>query len=103
MEHSYFYNFVLPLGILVGILAVLVLHYARREERHKNQFQKLVRKHMKERVKQEEKFAEEVEKLDALLHDKSIDKNTYARLKKILEISFAKRREEVRTQLKPTV
>ena len=58
---------------------------------------------MKERVKQEKKFAEELEKLDVLLRDKSIDKNTHARLRKILEISFAKQRDEVRTQLEAKV
>jgi rubrerythrin len=99
MEPAYFYNFVLPLGVLVGVLAILVLHYARGEERHKKQFQKLLRKHVEDRVKQEKKFTEEVGKLDVLLRDKSIDKNTYARLRKILEISFAKQRDKVRTQL----
>ena len=99
MEPTDFYYLVLPLAGLVGILVLMVLYHARKEERHKKKLAKLARAHMRNRLKQREVFAKQLEILDAQLHNKTIDKNTYARLKKVLEINFVKRSEEARVQL----
>jgi len=103
MEPTEFYFFVLPLGALIGILASLVLHVARKEEKQEKKLKKLMRKYVRNRQKQEKTFTEEQEKLQALLRDKSIDQNTYARLKDILEINFAQQREKARAQLETRV
>jgi len=103
MEPSYFYSFVLPLGVLIGILACMVFLIARKEEKFEKAFQKLMNKYMENIREQEKIFAEEMEKLDVLLRDNSIDRNTYERLKKILEINLEKRFEEVRSQFKANV
>jgi len=99
MEPTDFYSFVLPLGVLIGILASLVLYYARREEKSERKLKRLMRTYVRNRLEQEKTFTKQLEKLQTQLHDKSIDQNTYARLKEILEISIAKRREEARAQL----
>ena len=100
MEPLDFQFFVLPLAVLIGILTLMVVYYARREERQEKKLKKLMRRYVRNRVTQEEIFAKELEKLQLLLRNKSIDKSTYSRLKETLEISFAQKREEVRTQFK---
>ena len=57
-----------------------------------------MRRYVRNRLTQEEIFAKEQEKLEVLLRNKSIDKSTYGRLKETLEISFAQKRGEARTQ-----
>jgi hypothetical protein len=99
MEPTDFYYFVLPLAGLIALLVLMVLHHARREERYKKKLAKLAREYMEDRMKQRDAFAKQLEILEAQLHNKTIDKNTYARLKKVLEINFAKRSEEARLQL----
>ena len=99
MEPTDFYYFVLPLAGLIGILVLMVLYHARKEERHKKKLTKLLRVYMRDRMKQRKIFAKQLEILDTQLRDKTIDKNTYTRLKKVLEINFAKRTEEAHVQL----
>ncbi len=95
----YFYFFVLPLGGLIGVLTLVVLYVARREERHKKKLAKLARAYMRDRLKQRETVGKQLEILDTQLRNKAIDKNTYSRLKKVLEINFAKQSEKARLQL----
>lgn len=102
MEPTDFYYFVLPLAGLIALLVLVVLYHARKEERHKKKLAKLARAYMKDRLKQREIFAKQLEILDAQLRNKTIDKNTHARLKKVLEINSAKRSEEARLQLETT-
>jgi hypothetical protein len=96
MDPADFYFFISPLAALVGILAVSVLYYARREERAdaelrqiKMEFQSgtLNKKEFDEKRKalmQSRVFAEELEKLQSLFENRSIDRETYSRLKKII-------------------
>ncbi|MCZ2809781.1 MAG: hypothetical protein O2V44_10545 [Candidatus Bathyarchaeota archaeon] len=100
MEPTYFYSFVLPLGVLVFILVIFVLHYARKEERHNRKLKKLMRAYVKDRLKQERIFSEEIKVLDAQLRDKTIDRDTYVRLRKILELGLERRLDRVHTQLR---
>ena len=99
MEPSDFYFLVLPLAGLIALLVLLVLYHARREERHKKKLAKMAREYLKDRMRQRETFAKQLEILDAQLHNKAIDKNTYARLRNVLVINSARRREEARLQL----
>ena len=89
MLPSDFYVFVLPMGVMVGTLVPLVFHYARSEERQKKKVAKLIRTYMRKRREQEKIFAQELERLQVLLRQKSIDKDTYVRLRKLLEMSRA--------------
>ncbi len=91
MEPTYFYFFVLPLGVLIGVLVLVVLYLAGREDKHKKEFGKLMRTYLRSRLKQEKIFKEQLDRLEALLHDKSIDLDTYARLKKLLEMNLTRR------------
>jgi len=99
MDPTDFYYFILPLAGLIAILVLTVLYHARKEERHRKKLAKLARAYMRDRLKQREIFAQQLEILDAQLRNKTIDKNTYARLKKVLEINLTKRSEEARLQL----
>ena len=92
MESSYFYLFVLPLGILVFALAPLVFYYAKREEFAHKKLKKLA-------CKQEETFTKQLEKLSELRKNKSMDRITYERLKRILETDIQQKRKETQEQL----
>jgi len=98
MEASYFYFFVLPLGIFVGILALLVFYYARKEELAERKLKKLMGKYVRKRLKQKEAFNKELERLEELFQNKSIDQITYERLKQLLENNYEKKREDALTQ-----
>ena len=55
---------------------------------------KLIRKYVKERVKENQTLNDQFERLDAQLENKSIDKYTYERLRDVLEINSIKQRED---------
>jgi regulator of replication initiation timing len=55
---------------------------------------KLIRKYVKERVKENQTLSDQLERLDAQLEDKTIDEYTYERLRDVLEINSIKQREE---------
>ena len=76
MEASYFYLFVLPLGIFVFVLTALAFYYARREELARRNWRKLMSAYAKKQLKQNEeadaddgyktKLDEALEQLDVL-------------------------------------
>jgi hypothetical protein len=55
---------------------------------------KFIQNYIKERVKENKLLNEQLKRLDTQLHDKSIDKYTYDRLRDVIEINFIKQREE---------
>jgi len=55
---------------------------------------KLIRKYVKERVKENQILNDQLERLDAQLEDKTIDEYTYERLRDVLEINSIKQRED---------
>ena len=55
---------------------------------------KLIQKYVKERVKENQLINSQRERLAAQLQNKTIDKDTYKRLKNVLEINSIKQREE---------
>ena len=92
MESSYFYFLILPLAIFVFALASLVFYYAKREEFAHKKLKKLA-------DKQEETFTNQLDKLNELRKNKSIDRITYDRLKRILETDIRQKRKEAQEQL----
>ena len=100
MEPTDFYSFVLPLGVLLVILVSLVLYLARKEESLEKRWNRLTRAYMSDRLEQEKIFAEELEKLQILLQEKSVDQDTYVRLKKLLERSLTRRLERLNARTK---
>ena len=57
---------------------------------------KIWRSYLKERCKQHQLLKKETSKLDILLIDKSIDKETCERLKQILETGYELKRQDLR-------
>jgi regulator of replication initiation timing len=55
---------------------------------------KLIRKYVKERVKENQILNDQLERLDTQLENETIDKYTYERLRDVLEINSIKQREE---------
>lgn len=55
---------------------------------------KLIQKYVKERVKENQLINSQLERLNAQLQNKKIDKDTYKRLRNVLEIYSIKQREE---------
>jgi hypothetical protein len=94
MEASYFYFFILPLGIIVIVLVASVYHYANREEMAKRKTKKLIQAYIKEKAKQKKAMNKEIAKIDKLLEDKSIDKETCERLKNVLIVMKEKENKE---------
>ena len=54
MEASYFYLFVLPLGIFVFFITALAFYYARREELARRNWKKLMSAYAKKQLKQKD-------------------------------------------------
>lgn len=55
---------------------------------------KLIRKYVKERVKENQIIHGQLERLGTQLENKTIDKDTYKRLRAVLEINSITQREE---------
>ena len=55
---------------------------------------KVIQRYLKARLEEKRVLSEQVKRLDAQLKDKKIDKQTYKRLKDVLEINFLQQREE---------
>ncbi|MGD9130789.1 MAG: hypothetical protein PVH73_04355 [Candidatus Bathyarchaeota archaeon] len=55
---------------------------------------KLIRKYVKERVKKSQTLHDQLERLDAQLENKTIDRYTYERLRDVIELNSIKQREE---------
>jgi hypothetical protein len=51
------------------------------------------RSYLEERIKQREYLSSQIAHLDKLLHNNSINRDTYARFKKLLEMSYEQKRE----------
>jgi uncharacterized membrane protein (DUF106 family) len=100
MQATDFYSFVLPLGVLIAIVVSLLLYFARKQESLEKRWDRLTRAYMRYRLEQEKAFAEELEKLQILLQEKSIDQDTYVRLKKLLERALTRRLERLNARMK---
>jgi SMC interacting uncharacterized protein involved in chromosome segregation len=65
-------------------------------DERKRKMEKLRRSYIEERTKQRDHLNEEIEGLTKLLKEDSINRETFERLKKILEISYGEKREKTR-------
>ena len=84
MEASYFYSFVLPLGIFVFFLTALAYYYARKEELARRNWDKLMNAYTKKQVEQKEntstddyyemKLEKALEQLSAVMEGDKLDK-----------------------------
>ena len=54
------------------------------------------RSYLKERSKQHQRMKKESSRLDMLLKEKSIDKDTHERLKQLLETVYEQKRQDIR-------
>lgn len=99
MEASSFYFFVLPLRVFVFLMASLVFYYARRDERAERRIVKLVNAYVKTASKHKESYDKQLNKLQELLKNQSIDEVTYERVKQALENDYAQKRGEAKMQL----
>ena len=83
MEASYFYSFVLPLGIFVFFLTALAYYYARKEELARRNWDKLMNAYTKKQVEQKEntstddyyemKLEKALEQLSAVIEGNKFD------------------------------
>jgi ribosomal protein L16 Arg81 hydroxylase len=55
---------------------------------------KVIQSYLKVRLEEKRTLSKQLQRLDAQLKEKTIDKQTYKRLKDVLEINFLKQREE---------
>jgi hypothetical protein len=92
--------FVLPLGIIVAVLVASVYYYANKEAIARRKTKKLVQAYIKEKAKQKEAMNKELANINKLFENKSIDKETCARLKNVLIMMNEKKREETMDILK---
>ena len=102
MDYSSFYFNVLPLAAFVVLLAVLVYYYARMEERAQGRIAKLVNAYIKTTSKYKESYNIQLNNLQELLKNESIDELTYERMKQALENDYTRKREEAKMQLHST-
>jgi len=68
----------------------------REAKANKPKLKKIRRVYAKERTKQREHMKNEVTYINKLLKEGSIDENTYARYKKLLEMGYVEKRQETR-------
>jgi hypothetical protein len=73
-----------------------LFNYAKKEAIAHRKLQKTRRAYIKERIEQRQRLNREIARLDRLLKESSIDENTHARLKKLLEIGYEHKRQETR-------
>ena len=109
METSQFFLIVLPLAIIIGILVGMALYLGKEGE--EDDYEKEMKKlrqllikgkldkktflHIRDNLKIEDIFVDETQRLDHMLKEKTIDSDTYIRMKKILEMSFNERLEKI--------
>lgn len=67
-----------------------------KEDAAQRKLQKTKRAYIKERLREREHLNKEISALDSLLKEESIDDSTYARYKKLLEMSYQRKRQQTR-------
>ena len=93
-----FYYFVAPLAVLAVVLVASVYYYSRKAKPARRKTKKLVQSYIKEKAKQKTHINKQLANLEKLLKNKSIDKETYERMRKML-IMNEKKQEETTTEL----
>jgi len=75
-----------------------LFHHFEKETTAQRKLQKIRRAYFKERQRERERFDREVTSLDKLLKENSLDKNTYARYIKLLEMDYEQKRQRTRVR-----
>ena len=92
MDVSVFLIVVPVVAIVVGSV-VAVYYFAHKEKTERKKTKKLIQAYIMEKSKQHEAMNKELSNLDELLENKSIDKETYERLKNVLVMMNEKKGE----------
>jgi hypothetical protein len=93
----------------VSLRFKVLFHHAEKRDTARRKLQKARRAYTKERLNQREQLGREMSRLDKLLCENSINEDTYARYKKLLEIINEEKRQQTRKKcrfakdLTPTV
>ena len=109
MEIVQLSNIILPLAIIITILISIILYLRRKNEgtdyeKEMKRLRQLLLKgkldrksflRTRDNLKVEEHFADEIKRLDNMLMQKHIDSETCRRMKKILEMSFTEKIENI--------
>ena len=75
-----------------------LFHHFEKEATTRRKLQKARRAYIKERLNEQEHFNREISSLDKLLKENSIDKPTYARYRKLLEMDYEQKRQRTRVR-----
>ncbi len=86
MNPSDFILFVLPLGILVFVLVAGILLIIKKEEIAKDRKIRRIYAYIKEKDEKRKLADKQVQELTSMLNSKSIDSDTYDRLKTLIEM-----------------
>jgi hypothetical protein len=66
--------------------------------RKKKKIRKQIVAYVEDRVKEKRSFEQQLERLKVQLRNKTVDQDTYERLRDVLEFNFVQQREEAREQ-----
>ena len=86
MNPSDFMLFVLPLGVMVFLLVVGILYVVKREEIDREKKIRRINAVLREKIKSRAHVVKQMRELNSMLDNKAIDKDTYNRLKTIVEM-----------------
>ena len=86
---------VIPLALIVFALVASIILLSKRQEIRERRKAQRINSYLKGKAKQREHLENQLENLDQLLQNKSIDKDTYERLKIIVRMSEDKNEETV--------
>jgi len=114
MEIVQLSTIILPLATIITILVSVILYLRRKNEgtdyeKEMKRLRQLLLKgkldrksflRVRDNLKVEALFADEIKRLDNMLTQKSIDSETYRRMKKILEMSFTEKLEIINMKYK---
>jgi len=89
----YFDYFVAPLAVLVVVLGASVYYYAHKAKIARRKTRRLLQSYIKEKAKQQTLINKQLANLEKLLENKSIDEETFERLKKMLMMNEKKQEE----------
>jgi hypothetical protein len=96
MNPSDFAFFVLPLGVMVFLLVVGILFVVKKEEIEREKKIKRINAVLREKIKNRAHAAKQMQELNSMLDNQSIDRDTYNRLKTIVEMhEFEEEAEEI--------
>jgi uncharacterized protein YqgQ len=95
MEVPFFEFIFLLLIVLVAVAGASVYYVVRKGQKGRRKTKRLVQSYFKEKTKEQELMNKELAKLQRLLDNRSIDKETYMRLRKVVIARHQKERAEV--------